>query len=63
MLMKSKLFQGIFVALFVGGLYFDIGTKDYTVMQNWYSVIGFLFFMCISGTMTTLAPVTLTFPL
>jgi hypothetical protein len=63
MLIKSKIFQGIFLSLFIGGLYFNIGTRDYTNIQNWYSITGFLFFMCISGIMSALAPVTLTFPL
>jgi hypothetical protein len=63
MLLKSKIFQGIFIALFVGGMYFDIGTKDYTDKTAFYAVAGFLFFITISGTMTSLAPITLTFPL
>ena len=63
MLFRSKFFQGIFIALFIGGMYFDIGTKDYTVKSVWYALTGFLFFITISGTMTSLAPITLTFPL
>ena len=30
LLMKSLIFQGIFLGTFIGGLYFDRGTKDYT---------------------------------
>ncbi len=63
MLIRSKIIQGIFIAIFVGGLYFDIGTRDYTSIKYWYSIVGFLFFSTISGIMTSLAPVTLTFPL
>jgi hypothetical protein len=63
MLFKSKLFQSMFMALFVGGLYFDIGTHDYTVKTFWNSITGFLFFLTINALMTTLSPITLTFPL
>lgn len=63
MLMKSKVFQSIFMALFVGGIYFDIGTKDYTDRNYWNSITGFLFFLSINSMMMTLSPLTLTFPL
>ncbi len=62
MLLRSKIFQGIFVSLFVGGLYFGIGKNDYTKMPYWQSMTGFLFFMTISGLMSFLSPTTLTFP-
>lgn len=63
MLLKSKLFQSIFMALFVGGIYFDIGTRDYTVSSYWNAITGFLFFLSINSLMTALSPLTLTFPL
>ena len=62
MLLKSKLFQGIFLALFTGGMYFNIGTHDYTDINYWYSITGFLFFLTITGMMQVLAPISLTFP-
>ena len=63
MLIRSKVFQGIFMALFIGGLFFDIGTNDYTVRPYWYSISGFLFFFCIFSLMGALSPMVLTFPL
>ncbi len=62
MLLKSKVFQGIFVSLFIGGLFFGIGKNDYTNKHFWNSITGFLFFMTISCLMSFLSPVTLTFP-
>ncbi len=62
MLLKSKLFQGLFLALFIGGMYFTIGSHDYTDTNYWYSITGFLFFLTITGMMQVLAPVSLTFP-
>ncbi len=62
MLLRSKLFQGMFISLLIGGLYFGIGENDYTSRAYWYSITGFLFFMTISGLMSFLAPTTLTFP-
>jgi hypothetical protein len=62
MLIKSKIFQGMFLALFIGGIFFDIGTRDYTNLTFWYSITGFLFFMTINSLMSTLAPLSLTFP-
>lgn len=63
MLFKAKVLQSMFMALFIGGLFFDIGTKDYTQRINWQSITGFLFFMTINSMMMTLSPITLAFPL
>jgi hypothetical protein len=63
MLLRSKLFQGIFIALFIGGMYFGIGKNDYANRAYWYSITGFMFFMTINSLMSFLAPTTLTFPL
>jgi hypothetical protein len=30
MLLKSKIFQGIFLALYTGGIFYNIGNRDYT---------------------------------
>jgi hypothetical protein len=62
MLIRSRLIQGSFLALFTGGLFFEIGTKDYTVQTYWYSITGFLFFVTIFALMGALTPVVLTFP-
>ncbi len=63
MLIRSKLIQGIFMSLFIGGLYFDIGTNDYRTRPFWTAISGFLFFLTISGLMGAISPVVLTFPL
>jgi ABC-type multidrug transport system permease subunit len=63
MLFQAKIFQSIFMALFVGGLFFDIGTRDYTNKEYWNSITGFLFFMTIYSLFMTLSPISLTFPL
>lgn len=62
-LFRAKILQSIFMALFVGGLFFDIGTKDYTQRTNWQSITGFLFFLTINSMMMTLSPISLAFPL
>jgi hypothetical protein len=63
MLIRSKVIQGMFMGLFIGGLFFDIGTNDYTIRPYWMSISGFLFFFCILALMSALTPVVLTFPL
>jgi hypothetical protein len=61
-LLKSKIFQGLFLAVYSGGIFFGIGTRDYTNLTFWFSITGFLFFMTISALMSSLSPITLTFP-
>lgn len=63
MLIRAKLAQAIFMALFTGGIFFDIGTKDYTTRINWQSITGYLFFLTITSLTMALSPITLTFPL
>jgi ABC-type multidrug transport system permease subunit len=63
LLIKAKFFQAVFMSLFIGGLFFDIGTKDYTQRTNWQSISGFLFDTTINAMMTALSPITLSFPL
>jgi ATP-binding cassette subfamily G (WHITE) protein 2 len=63
MLLRSKIIQGIFLALFIGGLYFGVGQNDYTQQLLWNSITGFLFFMTITSMMAFLSPMTLTFPM
>lgn len=63
MLLKAKVFQSIFMALLVGGIFFDIGTQDYTQKSYWQAITGFLFFLTIYSLFMTLSPITLTFPL
>lgn len=51
------------MALYIGGIYFDAGTKDYTKRKSWQSVTGYLFETTINAMMTALTPITLSFPL
>jgi hypothetical protein len=62
MIVKSKIFQGIFLGIYVGGLYFSAGRQSYTDIIPWATITGFLFFINISSMMSQLAPVTLVFP-
>jgi len=62
MLVKSRLFQGIFLGVYVGGLYFDLGERDYTQNISWYALTGFIFFHNIAMFMSALSPITLVFP-
>lgn len=63
MLIRAKFFQSIFMALYIGGIYFDAGTKDYTQRTYWQSATGYLFETTINAMMTSLSPITLSFPL
>lgn len=63
MLLRAKVFQSIFMALIIGGIFFDAGNRDYTQLTSWQTITGFLFFMTINSMMMTLSPITLTFPL
>lgn len=63
MLLKAKFIQGIFMSLFIGGIFWMIGKEDYTYLNKWQSITGFLFFIGITAMMTTLSPISLTFPL
>jgi hypothetical protein len=63
MILISRAVQGIVVSLFIGGIFIGLGEKDYTVLENWLSVTGFLFFMSISSLMTSLSPEAITFPM
>lgn len=62
MLFKSRIIQSVILGLYVGGVYFGAGERDYLVKTNWYAIIGFFFFMCIASLMFELGPTTLVFP-
>ena len=63
LLLKSKLFQGIFLSLFAGGLFFQAGDGDLTNDSDWRYLTGFLFFTSINALTTFLSPLSITFPL
>eukprot|EP00919_Chromeraceae_sp_WS-2016_P042423 GHVR01100961.1.p1 GENE.GHVR01100961.1~~GHVR01100961.1.p1 ORF type:complete len:215 (+),score=-10.72 GHVR01100961.1:2625-3269(+) len=65
LIVKSRIFQTIILSLFVGGLYFQIEDEYFTnglPNSNWLSMLGFLFFFSMNNLMTSLTPVSLTFP-
>lgn len=63
MFMKAKFLQAIFIALYLGGLVFNLGLTDYTIVKNWHSIAGIMFFMTLSGMVLALSPIALAFPL
>ena len=63
LLLQSKVLQGIFISLFVGGIYFDIGEQNYMDQKYWVPLQGFLFSLAIGFQLSTIAPIILTFPL
>ena len=63
MLFKSRLIQSIVTGIYIGGVFFDAGRRDYTPQTYWFAIIGFFFFLSISALMFALAPVTLIFPI
>jgi hypothetical protein len=62
MLIKSKIIQGIFVSLFIGGIYFNMGNKNYSDPNVFNTIKGFLFADTIGFYLAALAPIVLTFP-
>lgn len=62
MLLKARIVQVIFIAIYTSGLYYQF-TGDYTQGLNWRALTGFFFFMSISTMMSALAPLSLVFPL
>jgi hypothetical protein len=61
LLIKMRVVQTIFVAVYGGGLYCKF-SGEYTSQINWYALIGFFFFLTINMMMMALSPVTLSFP-
>ena len=63
LLLKAKLSQSIFIALFLGGIYFGAAERDLTVTDQFNTVAGFMFFLAINQFMTSLSPISIAFPL
>jgi ABC-type multidrug transport system permease subunit len=61
-LLKAKFFQSLFVWLYVGGLFFDAGSLDYTASSNFNYLVGFMFFLTIAALMSVLTPISIEFP-
>jgi ABC-type multidrug transport system permease subunit len=62
MIFKSRVFQSIFLAVYIGGLYFNAGKQDYTDTIAWQTIVGYFFFQAIGNMMASLTPVSLIFP-
>jgi hypothetical protein len=62
-ILKGKIFQTIFLAIYTGGVYFGAGRKNYEDVINWQTMVGYFFFLAISCMMSTLSPISLVFPL
>ena len=53
----------IVTGIYVGGLYFNIGQKNYTDQNNWHAIGGFLYFITITSMMHALTPTSVVFPM
>lgn len=62
LLAKARIFQIIFMAIFTGGLYFNVGNKDYTEPISWSTVTGYFFFIGVDLVTQAMTPVALVFP-
>lgn len=58
----AKLIQVLFMALYTGGVYYQMGKKDYTDHQSWLSISGFFFCVSFASVAMSIPPVALTFP-
>ena len=51
LLVKSRLLQMVFLATYLGGIYFNAGRKDFTPYENWKAISGFMFQISIATMM------------
>jgi ATP-binding cassette, subfamily G (WHITE), eye pigment precursor transporter len=63
MLFKSRLFQYVFLGVYIGGLFFSAGRQDYNSALHWSAITGFLFENNILNMMSSLTPISVVFPL
>lgn len=63
MILKARIFQAIFLALLIGGLWWKIGQTDYTNLIYWNAITGCFFFAAMDIFFQTAMPVALVFPL
>ena len=69
LVLKVKFIQSIILSLLVGGAYFSLG-RDFSVStsltpqqsQDFITLLGFFYFISVSGLMTTLSPISIVFP-
>lgn len=69
MVVKSRILSSIILGLFVGGVFWKIGHNyvDTTGNPNvrtvdFMTLTGLLFFLCVTGFMSSLSPVAIVFP-
>jgi hypothetical protein len=63
LLFKSRLFQFLFLGIYIGGLFFSAGRQDYVGILSWSAITGFLFEINILSMMSSLGPIAVVFPL
>ncbi len=61
-IIQAKILQAIVIALFIGGIYFNFGKKDYTDYQSWLGISGFFFMISVTSLTMSIPPIALTFP-
>lgn len=62
MLIKSRLIQVIYLTVYIGGLFFNAGKKDYMDPINWNTISGYLFFISLDILIQAMMPIALVFP-
>lgn len=69
MVVKSRIFSSIILGLFVGGVYWKIGHNYVDSSGNasvrtvdFMTLTGLMFFLCVTGFMSSLSPVAIVFP-
>jgi len=62
MVLKVRIIQLVFMAIFTGGLYFNAGRYDYTDQTRWTTITGYLYFCIIDLYFQAMMPVALVFP-
>ena len=68
MVVKSRVFSSIIMGLFVGGVFWQMGHNYISPINpnvrtvDFMTLTGFLFFVCMTGFMSSLSPVAIVFP-
>ena len=50
------------MGIFIGGLYYQVGSTDYSQVANWNSISGFMFFINLAFLVSSMIPMALVFP-
>jgi hypothetical protein len=68
MVVKSRILSSIILGLFIGGVYWKIGHNYIDTVNpsvrtvDFMTLVGLLFFLSVSGFMSSLSPVAVVFP-